>query len=523
MTVAFSSTRRGIRPCRSLATLALAIAVVAAAQPHARAAQEPVGGPTFTYAPRHVPPGGTIDVRGDRFGPSTAASLSLISPAGEFFTLGFAAISGGGFARSFTVPPAMPPGRYFVFVNDSAGRIAINLQGSLTVTPTTRPWFTFDIPTTTPGGTVQFTAGAFPLTTTAAIVGVMDSPGRVTYLGTVPVAGGAFTAGVTIPATLPAGAYFPFVRDLSQPLFALNIEGPVTVSTAGPPPEVPVGFYPIGAAVHPATGHVYIPNGGDDTVTVFDGASRAVIGTVPVGALPCAIGINPRTNRVYVANVNSNDVSVIDTATNAVVATVPAGANPCAVTTVPAVNRVFVGNYTDATVTVIDGAANEVVTTVPVGRGPFGIASNPLTARVYVVNGYENSMSTIDAVALQVIATVPVGRIPDAVGVNPVTNRIYAANFFGNTVTVVDGATNQTIATVPVGKEPDGVGVDWVTNRVYVSNYASNTVTIIDGATSAVVETVPVGVTPDGLTVDPLSGRVYISNSNSNSVSIIER
>jgi YVTN family beta-propeller protein len=501
----------------------IAVAVIMAADPRAQPAQDPGGGPVFTYAPRHVPPGGTIDVTGSRFGTSTAAGLSLISPSGEFFTLGIAATIGGGFTRSFTVPHAIPAGRYFVFVNDSAGRIAINLQGSITVTPTGRPWFTFGVPTTTPGGTVEFTAGAFPLATTSAIVGVVDSASRVTHLGTIPVAAGAFTAGVTIPSTLPAGAYFPFVRDGAQPLFALNIEGPIAVSGDAPPPEVSVGFYPIGAAVHPATGRVYIPNGGDDTMTVFDGASRAMIGTVAVGALPCAIGINARTNRVYVANVNSNDVSVVDTAANTVVATVPAGTHPCAVATVPAVNRVFVGNYTDNTITVIDGATSAAVTTIPVGRGPFGIASNPLTARVYVVNGYDNSMSTIDAVTLQVIATVPVGRIPDAVGVNPITNRVYAANFFGNTVTVVDGATNQAIATVPVGKEPDGVGVDWMTNRVYVSNYASNTVSIIDGATNAVVETVTVGVTPDGLTVDPLTGRAYISNSNSNSVSIIER
>lgn len=502
--------------------LGLAIAIGAVC-PAVLVAQDAAGGPTYTYEPRHVAPGGAINATGSRFGTSTAAGLSLIFSNGDFYTLGVAAVTNGGFTRTFTVPPAMPPGRYFVFVNDSAGRIAINLQGSITVTPQSRPWFTFDAPTTTSGGTVVLTAGSFPASTGSVAVGLVDAASRVVILGTTSLAGGAFTTAFTIPADLPAGAYFPFARDVTQPLFALNIEGPIAVWNEGPPTAVPVGFYPIGAAVNPVTGRVYIPNGGDDTITVFDGASGMVVATTRIGSLPCAIAMNPWTNRVYVANVNSNDVSVFDGATNAVTATVAVGANPCAVGVVPSVNRVFVGNYTSNTVTVIDGTTNLLIADIPVGRGPFGIATNPVTARVYVVNGFDNTMSTIDAATLQVIATVPVGRIPDAVGVNPITNRIYAANFFGNTVTVVDGVTHQRLATIPVGKEPDGVGVDWMTNRVYVSNYASNTVTVIDGGTNAVLRTIPVGITPDGLAVDPLSGRAYISNSNSNSVSVVER
>ena len=503
-------------------SLLMALALAGAAQAPLRSQQSP-GGPTFTYAPRHVPPGGTITVTGSRFGTAAAAGMSLISPTGDFTTIAVTAVADGGFTRTFTVPPAIAPGRYFVFMNDSEGRIAINLEGSITVTPASRPWFTFDPPAAISGGAVTFTAGSFAAAANAAVVGLVDAANRVTTLGTAALTGGGFTASFPVPATLAPGAYFPFVRDLAQPTFAVNIEGPVAVWNDPRPQEAAVGFYPIGAAVNVATGRVFVPNGGDDTLSVLAAATGAPIATVPVGSLPCAIGLNPRTNLVYVANVNANTVSVVNGATNTVVATVVAGGNPCAVGVVPSVNRVFVGNYTSNDVTVIDGATSTVVGSIPVGRGPFGVAANPATARVYAVNGYDNTMSVIDAATLQVIATVLVGKVPDAVGVNPVTNRIYAANFFGNTVTVVDGATHAVLATIPVGKEPDGVGVDWMTNRVYVSNYASNTVSVIDGTSNTVMSTIPVGRTPDGLAVDGLTGRVYIANSNSNSISIIER
>ena len=113
------------------------------------------------------------------------------------------------------------------------------------------------------------------------------------------------------------------MRDAAQPATAFNADGPLTV-TAGPGPATfPVGFYPIGAAVNPANGRVYIPNGGDDTLSVLDGATGASMATVPIGELPCAIALNPRTNRIYVANLNSQSVSVVDGEINAVVATVP--------------------------------------------------------------------------------------------------------------------------------------------------------------------------------------------------------
>ena len=498
----------------------LVLAVVLAAGGASPARGE--GGPFFTYEPRIVAPGGSLHVEASRFGSDVpVAGVSLISPSGEFTVLGVVPVVDGAFSASFVVPTGQAPGTHFVFLNDATQRIAINLVGSLFVTPTNRPWFTFS-PTTAPrGGTVTVSASGFA-GAASALLGLLDPAGKATFLGAAPLAGGGFERDVTLPAGIGPGSYFVFVRDAAQPVFAQNVDGPLTVAAGPPPPTVPVGFYPIGAAVNPVTDRVYVPNGGDDTLSVLDGATGATLAEIPVGRLPCAIAVNPRTNRVYVANVNTHDVTVVDGATDQVVATVPVGRHPCAVGVTPGLNRVFVGNYAGDTVSVIDGTSNTVLATVPVGRGPFGIAANPVTSRVYVANGYDDSASVIDGATAAVVATVGVGRAPDAVGVDPLRNRVYVANFFSNTVSVVDGATNRVIATVPVGKEPDGVAVNFATNRVFVSNYTSNTVSVLDGATLAPIATVPVGITPDGLAVNPVTGRVYVTNSNSGDVSVFQ-
>ena len=76
---------------------------------------------------------------------------------------------------------------------------------------------------------------------------------------------------------------------------------------------------PQSVRVDPATGHIYVANQGDDTVSVIDGASNPVIATVPVGDKTFAIGVNSVTSRIYVTNRADATVSVIDGASNAVI------------------------------------------------------------------------------------------------------------------------------------------------------------------------------------------------------------
>src|ERR1041384_3084830 len=71
--------------------------------------------------------------------------------------------------------------------------------------------------------------------------------------------------------------------------------------------------------------------------------------------------------RGYVANRLDNTVSVIDTATNAVIATMPVGSFPSAVAVTRNGSFAYVTNSGDSTVSVIDTATNTVATTIPVG------------------------------------------------------------------------------------------------------------------------------------------------------------
>ena len=469
--------------------------------------------PTFRFAPKAVGTGGTITVTGERFtGP---VLIVAVHPNGTFTLLGTPAISNGAFSTTVAAPSVAGP--YFMVVQDGpTRRVAINLIGTLAVVPAGTPWFMFSPTTVAPGGPVSVLAGSFTPGTAAAAFGTLGAGGAPTVFGAMqlsPAGGGLAT--FTAPPTMQPGGYPAFLKSSAMQV-AANLTGPLTIATAPPPPEVGVGFYPIGAAANPG-GKVWVPNGGDNTVSVI--VNGAVTGTIPVGALPCAITRSNLSGRVFVAGVNTEDVTVIDEVTNDVITSSPVGQYPCAAASVG--GRVFIGNYGSDTVSVIDEGTLSVIDTIASGDGPFGMAANQVTGRVYVANGYDNTLSVVDASTLATVATIPVGRDPDAVGVNPLTNRIYVGNYLSGTTTIIDGATNTVITTVIVGREPSAVAVNPATGHVFVANYSSNTVSVIDGNTNAVVATIPVGITPDGLAIDG-AGRVYVVNSNSNSVSIIQ-
>ncbi|HXO24400.1 MAG TPA: hypothetical protein VN870_07465, partial [Streptosporangiaceae bacterium] len=74
---------------------------------------------------------------------------------------------------------------------------------------------------------------------------------------------------------------------------------------------IPVGNGPVGVAVKPSTGDVYVTNIKDGTVSVISGQTNTVTAVIPVGNGPAGVAVNPLTGAVYTANIGDETVSVI--------------------------------------------------------------------------------------------------------------------------------------------------------------------------------------------------------------------
>jgi DNA-binding beta-propeller fold protein YncE len=90
--------------------------------------------------------------------------------------------------------------------------------------------------------------------------------------------------------------------------------------------RIPVFSYPEGMTFNTATGRLYVANEGDDegghihdsgnSITVIDGKTLNVLGTLPVGKAPDGVEADPVLHLVYVAVEDSNAVVEVSDSTN---------------------------------------------------------------------------------------------------------------------------------------------------------------------------------------------------------------
>jgi DNA-binding beta-propeller fold protein YncE len=301
----------------------------------------------------------------------------------------------------------------------------------------------------------------------------------------------------------------------------------------GPWPSVTVGNLPSSIAVDQATGTVYVTNAGDNTVSVFNGATCNATtlsgcdqqATVPVGLGPLGIFADDANHTVYVADLdegNGTTVSMIDSATcNAGTLTtcpttppptVTVALAPLAVTVDLATHTVYVSSVAQATVfdanscnaTVQSGCANQgTLPGDPFGNGPNDAEIDTADNTLYTAN-YDDTISALDladcdAANLSGCSTAPVG----------------------------------TVSAFPVSGFPSAlyVAVDIPLHTVYVTYQGDDSVAAVDtnvcnganpaGCAGLHPPLARTGAAPQGVVVDPYTQTLYVANEIDNDVSVI--
>lgn len=139
---------------------------------------------------------------------------------------------------------------------------------------------------------------------------------------------------------------------------------------------------------------LYAVSVGNSNVTVIDGNSHATR-IVNAGKLPCAVAVDDSSGRAFVANFGSNTVSVIDGTSDSVVGTMRLGSKPQAIAIDSTNHKVYVVSTHESTTTVLDGINNSMLGTVQTGKAPFAIAVNSKT-HVAVALSLDGQLTAID-------------------------------------------------------------------------------------------------------------------------------
>src|SRR5437667_5519281 len=228
-----------------------------------------------------------------------------------------------------------------------------------------------------------------------------------------------------------------------------------------------------GAGLATKAGHGFTTNGGDDTVTMFDLKTLAVVKQIKVGPGLDGIMYDEPDEKIIltrhsrpigtVTAINPNTGDIVGTAE--LEDTAPEGA------AADGKGHIFVNNEGKNTMQVIDVKTWKAIASWPLApcEGPTGIAYDKASNRIF--SGCSNTSVVVDPSTGKVVAPIKNGTRVDALGWEPSKKLIYIPNGAQGNVTVVHQDSPDkytTVATVDTFAGAKTIAVDPVTHNVYL-------------------------------------------------------
>jgi YVTN family beta-propeller protein len=353
-------------------------------------------------------------------------------------------------------------------------------------------------------------------------------PGFVTVLSG---STGAYVTTVTVGVCPEGVTYDSATREVYVTDTICSSFGNVTVingTTNTVAATIPFGWYtyPDAIVYDQSNGLLYASNAFAGNVSIIDGSTRQVIGTVGAGEHPSDLVYDPTNGVVYVADTGGNDVAILNGSTGAEVGTLRSTYGPAGLAYDDANRDLYVSNYFSDNVSVINTSTGRVVASIPVGAFPQGVEYDPANGDLYVANCNSNNVSVIRGSSNSVVATVVAGVCPDEITLDSSTGDLYVSDLgpsneidgIPGNVTVIDGGSNRAIASIPTGTGPLGAAYDPENGDIYVACFITGNLTVIDGATERTVDSIHIGLYPTELAFDPQDGELFVATGRPGNV-----
>jgi DNA-binding beta-propeller fold protein YncE len=257
---------------------------------------------------------------------------------------------------------------------------------------------------------------------------------------------------------------------VSRATHVMVIDGP-TGKVIGDIPDTP---HTHGIALSPKSGHGFITNGGDSTVTMFDLKTLAVIKKIPLktGGMD-GIMYDDFANRVILTNHSrpTGTVIALDPASGDSVAAVQLEDNGPEGAANDASGKLFVNLEGKSMMQVIDTKTWKSLATWSLAPcdGPTGIAYDRRGNRVF--SGCGKSSIVVDPSSGKIVATINNGDGVDALGYDPTEKLFYIPAGRDSNVTIVreDSPDKFTVvATVTTMRGAKTIAVDPVKHVAYL-------------------------------------------------------
>jgi YVTN family beta-propeller protein len=268
---------------------------------------------------------------------------------------------------------------------------------------------------------------------------------------------------------------------------------------------------------------VYVGNFGDNSVSVIDTGSGAVVATIPVAKGPHGMAVTRDGSTVYVTGDSSSSLDVIDTATDKVVRTIEVGRSPNGIALTPDGKWLLVTVYGEDRVAFIDTSSQSIVGSVPVPK-PHTVSIRPDGGVAYVTTQDPGhfALTVLDLATRAVVRAVPLEKTPRDAEFGFDGKAFYFTEAGVRAIEVLDPASDKIVAEIPTGNSPHFVNLFRDIPFGLAVVQGPGEVLLFDPAENKPARTIPVGKQPHWLAVSDDGKTAYVTNEGSNDVSVID-
>ncbi len=265
--------------------------------------------------------------------------------------------------------------------------------------------------------------------------------------------------------------------------------------------------------VEPATGRVFVTR--STHVMVVEGATGKVLGDIPDTPGVHGTGLVTKAGHGFTTNGGDQTVTMFDLKTLAVIRQIKVGPGLDGIMYDAADDKVILTNHSRpiGTLTALDPTTGDIVATVELeDTSPEGAATDG-QGHIFVNIEGKNTIQVVDVKTWKTTASWPLGPCdgPTGIAYDKASNRLFSG--CNKTSVVLDPTNGKVVATIPNGTRVDSLGWDPEKKLIYIPNGGEGNVTVVHQDSPdkySVVATIPTFAGAKTITVDPMTHNVYL-------------
>jgi len=265
--------------------------------------------------------------------------------------------------------------------------------------------------------------------------------------------------------------------------------------------------------VEPATGRVFVTR--STHVMVVEGATGKVLGDIPNTLGVHGTGLVTKAGHGFTTNGGDQTVTMFDLKTLAVIKQIKVGPGLDGIMYDAADDKVILTNHSRpiGTLTALDPTTGDIVATVELeDTSPEGAATDG-QGRIFVNIEGKNTIQVVDVKTWKATASWPLGSCdgPTGIAYDKASNRLFSG--CNKTSVVLDPTNGKVVATIPNGTRVDSLGWDPEKKLIYIPNGGEGNVTVVHQDSPdaySVVATVSTFPGAKTISVDPMTHNVYL-------------